>query len=77
MLQIFTKEEVSRLLQVVETTCCSISESSGDASKWLKAFCTDVKLKKELGAQLDVEVGVNSMNTLDIENIKVQIKNSH
>ncbi len=76
--QKFAKEEVSRLLQVVETTC-SISELSGDASKWLKAFCTNVELRKELGALLDVdelmEVGSNSMDTLDIENIKIQIKN--
>ena len=53
-LQKFAKEEVSRLLQVVETTC-SISELSGDASKWLKAFCTNVELRKELGVLLDVD----------------------
>ncbi len=78
-LQIFAKEEVSRLIQVVKNTC-SISEPSEDASKWLNAFCTDVELRKELGALLDVdelmEVGANTMDTLDIENIKVQIKNS-
>ena len=42
---------------------------------WLKTFCTDEKLRKELGALIDADnLGDNLLDKLDLENVKRQIR---
>ena len=74
-LQITTMEEVARLISVVETVAGPISEK--DVREWLVSFSNDTTLRRELGADLGVDdllVGYDSLQELNVENFKLNIK---
>ena len=74
-LQITTEEEVARLISVVETVAAYVSEK--DVRKWVDSVCNDMTLRRELGVDLganDLLVGYDSLQELNVENFKLNIK---
>ena len=77
--QNLAKEEVSRLTEIIEVV---VTESGGDETDflvWLKTFCENVDIKRELGVKLnasDIISGYNSesIQTLNFNNVKLQIR---
>ena len=74
-LQITAKEEVTRLVSIIENKLTYMDET--DIYKWMSAFCKDEDIRSELGASLeavDLLTGYDSLQDLNCENFKTQIK---
>ncbi len=67
-LQILAKEEVSRLMQVVETACSSTDESISDVPKWLIAFSSDKNLR-----EFNSFVKLETTEVLEVKNLQCHI----
>ena len=72
-LQILAKEEVSRLLQVVETASSSTNESIGDVPRWLRAFNSNKNLKNEFEPGAFNMLGSGLTEGIEIKNLQRQI----
>ena len=74
-LQISAKDEVSRLIGVVESKVTEVNET--DMHKWLSAFCNDKAIMDELGIALEVDELLNASSDapseLNLDNFKRQI----
>ena len=74
-LQISAKEEVSRLIGVVESKVIEVNET--DIHEWLSAFCSDKTIIDELGIALNVDELLNASSDapskLNLDNFKRQI----
>ena len=78
-LQTLAKEEVVRLTQMIQVV---VTETGGDETvflAWLKAFCENVELRKELGVKLnasDILSGYDSesIQELNLGNVRLEIR---
>ena len=74
-LQVSAKEEVSRLVGVVESKVTEVNET--EMHKWLSAFCSDKIMMDELGIALKVDELLNASSDapskLNLEHFKRQI----
>ena len=77
-LQIMAKEEVSRLVQFIEKQVTELKIEATDTPfiTWLKAFCENVDLTRELGVKLNASVIKNGYDheSINLENVKNQIR---
>ena len=75
-LQIAAKEEVSRLISVVETVVTEVNKKA--IQEWLATFSANQKLISELGyINVDTDnllLGFDSLSELNLENFKLQIR---
>ena len=75
-LQISAKDEVTRLVGVVESKVTEVNET--DMHKWLSAFCSDKIIIDELGIALKVDELLNASSDapskLNLDNFKRQIR---
>ena len=74
-LQVSAKEEVSRLVQVVESQVTACNEN--DVSKWFSVLCNDKQIRRELGVAMkpgDLLSGYESLNKLNFKKFKLQVK---
>ena len=75
-LQISAKDEVSRLIGVVESKVTEVNET--DMHEWLSAFCSDKTIIDELGIALKVNELLNASSDapseLNLDNFKRQIR---
>ena len=73
-LQIATREEVTRLIAVVELKAREINETN--IKKWLATFCEDRNIRRVLGVKLQVDdllIDQEHIEELNLENFKTQI----
>ena len=74
-LQITAKQEVTRLVGIVEGKLMYMDET--DIHQWMSAFCKDEDIRSELGASLEASMlltGYDKLQDLNLENFKSQIR---
>ncbi len=75
-LQVMAKEEVTKLVGIIESKI-NYTENESGIHEWLSAFCEDEKLRSELGVRLepsDLLADYDSLHELNIKRLKGQIR---
>ena len=75
-LQKTAREEVTQLIRIIENKVKFLHKT--DVYQWVTAFSEDTDLKRELGFRLEADellTGYESLDELNLENLKCQIEN--
>ena len=78
-LQTLAKEEVSRIIHLIEKIITESQVSETNFSTWLEALCDNVEIRRELGFKLNAtdiinEYDYKSIQEISLESVKHQIR---